>query len=108
MIFEFNCKTLWLTVNETVCVLCSGGRCLGVGGRSVCHEKAICHDEVEGGVLCECLEGYRGDGYSSCTGMTHKPLTAQGLTTYAIERYLWSMTRPNENSELIECSPCHL
>ena len=54
-------------VSMFVCV-CAGDNCVGVGGERVCHEKAICHDELEGGVLCECLDGYRGDGFTSCTG----------------------------------------
>ena len=43
-------------------------KCRGLDGRLVCHEKAICHDALEGGVLCECMDGYRGDGVTSCTG----------------------------------------
>ena len=45
-----------------------------MGGEPVCHEKAICNDEVEGGVLCECLDGYRGDGFTSCAGTTANPI----------------------------------
>lgn len=35
---------------------------------AVCHERAICHDEVEGGVQCHCMDGYIGDGFTFCTG----------------------------------------
>ena len=41
--------------------------CFGVDRQGVCHEKAICHDELEGGVYCVCMDGYVGDGFT-CTG----------------------------------------
>ena len=82
-----NSFPVWLTVDDMT-VYYVGGRCLGVGGKPVCHEKAICHDELEGGVLCECLDGYRGDGVSSCTGMSHKPLRKPHLKVYEIEHHV--------------------
>ena len=60
-----------------VCVcLCTGESCKGVEGEKVCHENAICHNELEGGVLCECLDGYRGDGFTSCYGECPNPISS--------------------------------
>ena len=41
--------------------------CLGVDRQMICHENAICHDELESGVYCVCMDGYVGDGFT-CTG----------------------------------------
>ena len=45
------------------------GLCLDVDGNAICHERAICYDGVEGGVECKCMDGYIGDGFTSCTGI---------------------------------------
>ena len=45
--------------------------CVDLNGNVVCHENADCLDEPEGGgSQCVCRDGYIGDGYTSCTGMS--------------------------------------
>lgn len=50
---------------------------------TVCHEKAICHDEVEGGVQCHCMDGYIGDGFTFCTGTQLSAFACNVFTEYS-------------------------
>ena len=37
----------------------------------ICHEDAKCVQDDLGIHSCECLQGYQGDGYYDCDGMSH-------------------------------------
>ncbi len=34
---------------------------------NICHANAMCFDDPDTGIICECKEGYVGDGLVNCS-----------------------------------------